>query len=41
LSNEEKTNDYENFEKGMIYMKILKKGESPVVAMFVNGIGTK
>ena len=21
-----KTNDYENFEKGMIYMKILKKG---------------
>jgi hypothetical protein len=23
---EEKTNDYENFEKGMIYMKILKKG---------------
>jgi hypothetical protein len=24
LSNEEKTNDYENFEKGMIYMKILK-----------------
>ena len=27
LSNEEKTNDYENFEKGMIYMKILKKGE--------------
>jgi hypothetical protein len=20
------TNDYENFEKGMIYMKILKKG---------------
>jgi hypothetical protein len=22
LSNEEKTNDYENFEKGMIYMKI-------------------
>jgi hypothetical protein len=22
---EEKTNDYENFEKGMIYMKILKK----------------
>ena len=26
LSNEEKTNDYENFEKGMIYMKILKKG---------------
>jgi hypothetical protein len=25
-SNEEKTNDYENFEKGMIYMKILKKG---------------
>jgi hypothetical protein len=23
LSNEEKTNDYENFEKGMIYMKIL------------------
>jgi hypothetical protein len=27
LSNEEKTKDYENFEKGMIYMKILKKGE--------------
>jgi hypothetical protein len=26
LSNEEKTNDYENFEKGIIYMKILKKG---------------
>jgi hypothetical protein len=26
LSNEEKTNDYENFEKVMIYMKILKKG---------------
>jgi hypothetical protein len=26
LSNEEKTNDYDNFEKGMIYMKILKKG---------------
>jgi hypothetical protein len=26
LSNEEKTNYYENFEKGMIYMKILKKG---------------
>jgi hypothetical protein len=26
LSNEEKTNDYENFEKEMIYMKILKKG---------------
>jgi hypothetical protein len=26
LSNEEKTNDYENFEKGMFYMKILKKG---------------
>jgi hypothetical protein len=25
LSNEEKTNHYENFEKGMIYMKILKK----------------
>jgi hypothetical protein len=25
LSIEEKTNDYENFEKGMIYMKILKK----------------
>jgi arginine utilization protein RocB len=24
LSNEEKTNDYENFEKGMIYMKILQ-----------------
>ena len=26
LSNEEKTNAYENFEKGIIYMKILKKG---------------
>jgi hypothetical protein len=26
LSNEEKRNDYENFEKGMIYMKILEKG---------------
>jgi hypothetical protein len=26
LSNEEKTNDYKNFEKGMIYMKILKNG---------------
>jgi hypothetical protein len=26
LSNEEKTNDSENVEKGMIYMKILKKG---------------
>jgi hypothetical protein len=26
LSNEKKNNDYENFEKGMIYMKILKKG---------------
>jgi hypothetical protein len=26
LSNEEKTNDYENFEKGMICMEILKKG---------------
>jgi hypothetical protein len=26
--NEEKTKDYENFEKGMIYMKILKKGSS-------------
>ena len=26
MSNEEKTNDYENFEKGMIYMNILKKG---------------
>jgi hypothetical protein len=25
LSNEEKTKDYENFEKGMIYMKMLKK----------------
>jgi hypothetical protein len=25
LSNEEKTNDYENFEKGMIYMKIWKR----------------
>ena len=28
LSNEEKTNDYENFEKGMIYMKFWKKGGS-------------
>jgi len=28
LSNEEKTNEHENFEKGMIYMKILKKGDS-------------
>jgi hypothetical protein len=28
LSNEKKNNDYENFEKGMIYMKILKKGGS-------------
>jgi hypothetical protein len=28
VSNEEKTNDYENFETGMIYMKILKKGGS-------------
>ena len=27
MLNEEKTNDYENFEKGMIYMNILKKGE--------------
>jgi hypothetical protein len=27
LSNEKKPNDYENFEKGMIYMKILKKRE--------------
>jgi hypothetical protein len=27
LTNEEKTNDYENFEKGMIYMNILKKRE--------------
>jgi hypothetical protein len=31
LSNEEKSNDYENFEKGMIYMKILKKGGGGVV----------
>jgi hypothetical protein len=31
LSNEEKTNDYENFEKGMTYMKILKKGVGGVV----------
>jgi hypothetical protein len=30
LSNEEKTNDYENFEKGMIYMKILKNGGGEV-----------
>ena len=28
MSNEEKANDCENFEKGMIYMKILKKGGS-------------
>ena len=26
-----KKNDYENFEKGMIYMKILKKGGGGVV----------
>jgi hypothetical protein len=26
LSNFEKTNEYENFEKGMIYMNIWKKG---------------
>jgi hypothetical protein len=26
LSNEEKTNEYEKSEKGMIYMKIKKKG---------------
>jgi hypothetical protein len=26
LSNEEKRNDYENCEKGTIYMKNLKKG---------------
>jgi hypothetical protein len=26
IVNEEKTNDYEHFEKGMINMKILKKG---------------
>jgi hypothetical protein len=25
LSNEAKANDYDNFEKGMIYMNILKK----------------
>jgi hypothetical protein len=25
LSNEEKMNDYETFEKGMIYMNILRK----------------
>jgi hypothetical protein len=31
LSNEEKTNDYENFEKGMIYMKILKKEGEGVI----------
>ena len=29
-----KTNDYENFEKGMIYMKILKKrGEEEMKSM--------
>ena len=28
-----KTNDYENFEKGMIYMKILKKGEEETKSM--------
>ena len=34
MSNEEKTNDYENFEKGMIYMKILKKrGEEETKSM--------
>jgi hypothetical protein len=34
LSNEEKTNDYENFEKGMIYMKILqKRGEEETKSM--------
>jgi hypothetical protein len=33
LSNEEKTNDYENFEKGMIYMKILKKGGEETKSM--------
>jgi hypothetical protein len=34
LSNEEKTKDYENFEKGMIYMKILKKrGEEETKSM--------
>jgi hypothetical protein len=33
LSNEEKTNDYENFEKGMIYMKILNKGGGVVEKM--------
>jgi hypothetical protein len=32
LSNEEKTNDYEDFEKGMIYMEILKKGGVGLVA---------
>jgi hypothetical protein len=26
MDNRRKTNDYENFEKGMINMKILKKG---------------
>jgi hypothetical protein len=26
LSNEEKTNDYENFEKEMIYMNFEKRG---------------
>jgi hypothetical protein len=34
LSNEEKTNDIENFEKGMIYMKILKKGIIDVLQMY-------
>jgi hypothetical protein len=26
IAKRRKTNDYENFEKGMIYLKILKKG---------------
>jgi hypothetical protein len=40
LSNEEKTNDYENFEKGMIYMKILKKGGGcPRISPFLKNNG--
>jgi hypothetical protein len=35
LSNEEKTNDFENFEKGMIYMKILKKGGTMYVSKWI------
>jgi hypothetical protein len=37
LSNEEKTNDYEHFEKGMIYMKrgggVEKRGEEKTKSM--------